>query len=60
MKEPSTMRKVNRMHSRIPNRQWRDYTDEHQHLRIIVAPEAEKLIVITCIELGVEWTCHCN
>jgi hypothetical protein len=36
------------------------YTDEHQHLRIIVAPEKEKLIVITCIELDVEWTCHCN
>jgi Domain of unknown function (DUF4258) len=36
------------------------YSEEHQHLRIIVAPEREKLIVITCIELGVEWSCHCN
>ncbi len=36
------------------------YTEEHQHLRIIIAPEREKLIVITCIELDVEWTCHCN
>ncbi len=36
------------------------YTHEQQHLRIIIAPENQKLIVITCIELGVEWTCHCN
>jgi hypothetical protein len=36
------------------------YTDEHQHLRIVVAPSDGKLIVITCIELGVEWQCHCN
>ena len=36
------------------------YTAENQHLRIIVAPEETKLIIITCIELGVEWSCHCN
>lgn len=36
------------------------YTEEQQHLRIIVAPENTKLIIITCIELGVEWSCHCN
>jgi Domain of unknown function (DUF4258) len=36
------------------------YTAEHQHLRIVIAPEQEKLIVITCIELGVEWSCDCN
>jgi hypothetical protein len=36
------------------------YTAEQQHLRIIVAPENTKLIIITCIELGVEWSCHCN
>lgn len=35
-------------------------TEEHQHLRIVVAPSGEKLIVITCIELNVEWQCHCN
>jgi hypothetical protein len=45
-----------------PDPKWavEGFTDEHQHLRIIVAPEEENLIVITCIELGVEWTCHCN
>ena len=36
------------------------YTQEQQHLRIIVAPEDQKLIIITCIELGTEWECHCN
>ncbi len=36
------------------------FTTEQQHLRIIIVPEEHKLIVITCIELGVEWTCHCN
>ena len=36
------------------------YTAEQQHLRIIVAPENAKLIIITCMELGVEWSCHCN
>jgi hypothetical protein len=36
------------------------FTAEQQHLRIIVAPENDKLIVITCIEIGVEWSCHCN
>ena len=35
-------------------------TEEHQHLRIIIAPEKDKLIVVTCIELGVEWRCDCN
>ncbi len=36
------------------------YTAERQHLRIIIAPEGEKLILVTCIELGVEWECQCN
>ena len=36
------------------------YTHEKQHLRIVVAPSQHQLIVITCIELGVEWQCHCN
>jgi hypothetical protein len=36
------------------------FTTERQHLRIIIAPEGEKLIVVTCIELDVEWQCHCD
>ena len=45
-----------------PDPKWavEGYTAEQQHLRIIVAPETNKLVIITCIELGVEWTCHCN
>jgi hypothetical protein len=45
-----------------PDPKWalEGYTEEQQHLRIIVAPEPEKLVIITCIELGVEWKCDCN
>jgi hypothetical protein len=45
-----------------PDPKWavEGYTAEQQHLRIIIAPEPGKLIVITCIELGVEWQCDCN
>ena len=35
-------------------------TNEGQHLRIIFAPTDRGLIVITCIELGVEWQCDCK
>jgi hypothetical protein len=46
----------------MPDPKWAidGYTQEQQHLRIVIAPERDKLIVITCIELGVEWECHCN
>ncbi len=36
------------------------YTNEGQHLRIIFAPSQRGLVVITCIELGVEWQCDCH
>ncbi|MBS1604722.1 MAG: DUF4258 domain-containing protein [Bacteroidetes bacterium] len=36
------------------------YTMEGQHLRIIFAPSDRGLVVITCIELGVEWQCDCK
>jgi len=36
------------------------YSDEHQHLRIVVAPESDGLVVITCIDLDNEWQCNCN
>jgi len=35
-------------------------TNEGQHLRIIFAPTARGLVVVTCIELGVEWQCDCH
>jgi hypothetical protein len=45
-----------------PDPKWavEGFTAEQQHLRIIIAPESGKLVVITCIELGVEWQCDCN
>ena len=36
------------------------YTREGQHLRIVLAPTNRGLVVITCIELGVEWQCDCH
>jgi hypothetical protein len=36
------------------------YTKEGQHLRIIFAPSNRGLVVITCIELGIEWKCDCE
>jgi hypothetical protein len=36
------------------------YTREGQHLRVIFAPSDRGLVVITCIELGVEWQCDCH
>ena len=36
------------------------YSNEHQHLRIVVAPEDDGLVVITCIDLDNEWPCICN
>ncbi len=43
-----------------PKYAMESYTEEHQHLRIIIAPSGDELILVTCIELGVEWTCNCN
>ena len=36
------------------------YINEHQHLRIVVAPEDDGLVVITCIDLDNEWACNCK
>ena len=35
------------------------YSNEHQHLRVVVAPENDGLVVITCIDLDNEWPCNC-
>ncbi len=35
-------------------------SNEHQHLRIVVAPESDGLVVITCIDLDKEWPCNCD
>lgn len=36
------------------------YSHEHQHLRVVVAPENDGLVLITCIDLNKEWPCNCN
>ncbi|MEO8860397.1 MAG: DUF4258 domain-containing protein [Ginsengibacter sp.] len=35
-------------------------SNEHQHLRVVVAPESDGLVVITCIDLDKEWPCNCD
>ena len=35
------------------------YSDENQHLRVVVAPETDSLVIITCIDLEHEWPCNC-
>ena len=36
------------------------YSDDRQHLRIIFAPEKDRLVVVTCIDLNKEWQCDCK
>ena len=36
------------------------YSHQKQHIRVVVAPNNDKLVVITCIDLDKEWPCHCN
>lgn len=35
-------------------------THDKQHVRIVVAPHAEQLVVVTVIDLDTEWSCNCN
>jgi hypothetical protein len=36
------------------------YSSEGQHIRIIVAPCADELTLVTCIDLDKEWECACE
>lgn len=36
------------------------YSNDDQHIRVVVAPESDGLVVITCIDLGKEWPCNCH
>jgi hypothetical protein len=36
------------------------FSSDNQHIRVIVAPENEKLVVITCIDIDKDWPCRCN
>ena len=36
------------------------FSHENQHIRVVVAPENDGLVLITCIDLDKEWPCNCN
>ena len=36
------------------------YSHENQHIRVVVAPENDGWVVITCIDLGRKWPCNCH
>lgn len=47
--------------SRGPKYALEGFTHEHQHLRVIFAPERNSMVVVTCIDLDHEWECpSCN
>ena len=35
-------------------------THDSQHVRIVFAPKADEVVVVTVIDLDKEWTCNCN
>lgn len=35
-------------------------TRDQQRVRVVFAPSKKGMVVITVIDLGQEWTCHCN
>jgi len=45
---------------REPKYALEGYSNENQHLRIIVAPEDDGIVVVTAIDLDKYWPCHCN
>lgn len=36
------------------------YSNQNQHIRVVVASKDNELVVITCIDLDEEWHCNCN
>lgn len=36
------------------------WSSDNQHVRVVVAPENDGLVVITVIDLGKEWACDCD
>lgn len=36
------------------------YSKDNQHLRIIFAPCNDEVTVVTCIDIGEEWSCNCE
>ena len=35
------------------------FSHENQHIRVVVSPKPDGLVIITCIDLEHEWPCHC-
>jgi hypothetical protein len=35
-------------------------THDQQHVRIVVAPKAQELFIVTVIDLDKDWTCNCK
>ncbi len=52
--------KSNLNDQRGPTYALEGYSNDKQHLRIIFAPEKERIVVVTCIDLDKEWQCDCN
>ena len=36
------------------------YSKEDQHIRVVVAPQEDGLVVVTCIDLDHDWLCNCD
>lgn len=36
------------------------YSYQRQHIRVVVTPQKEDLLVITVIDLDKDWVCNCN
>lgn len=36
------------------------FSKDGQHLRIVFAPCKDEVTVVTCIDIGAEWECHCE
>jgi len=53
-------RKSNPNDSRCPTYAYEGYSHEQQHLRIIIAKCDEVWKVVTCIDLGNEFSCNCH
>ena len=35
-------------------------THDKQHVRVVVAPHADELVIVTVIDLDKEWPCDCG
>lgn len=45
---------------RGPSYALEGYSQDGQHLRVVVAPHQDEVIIISCIDLDKDWACDCN